>query len=114
MLKRRPLFATLIRLPKGEVISSPAIQHHVQEPLPESARGRIRLVLDALLALVAWALAPDGRGPLVTLRLQVWMRELRRMVGKVTSRADQVELRTDKDLRANPDGLYLPLIQCSE
>ena len=50
----------------------------------------------------------------MTLRLQVWMRELRRMVGKVTSKADHVELRADKDLKANPDGLYLPLIQCSE
>jgi DEAD/DEAH box helicase domain-containing protein len=36
------------------------------------------------------------------------------MVGKVTSNADQVELRADKDLKARPDGLYLPLIQCSE
>src|SRR5207249_2189898 len=65
-------------------------------------------------ALVAWALAPDGQGPLVTLRLQVWMRELRRMVGKVTSDPARVELRADKDLKARPDGFYLPLMQCSE
>jgi DEAD/DEAH box helicase domain-containing protein len=42
--------------------------------------------------------------------MQMWMRELRRMVGKVTSKADRVELRTDKDLKASPDGFYLPLI----
>jgi DEAD/DEAH box helicase domain-containing protein len=77
-------------------------------------RVHIRLVLDALLALVAWALAPGGQVPLVTLRLQVWMRELRRMVGKVTSDSGRVELRADKDLKARPDGFYLPLIQCSE
>jgi DEAD/DEAH box helicase domain-containing protein len=86
----------------------------MQGPLPESARTHIRPVLDALLALVAWALAPGGQVPLVTLQLQVWMCELRRMVGKVTSKSDRVELRADKDLQARPDGLYLPLIQCSE
>src|SRR6266511_1266040 len=63
---------------------------------------------------VAWALAPGGQVPLVTLRLQVWMRALRRMVGKVTSDPARVELRADKDLKARPDGFYLPLIQCSE
>jgi DEAD/DEAH box helicase len=113
-LKRHLLFANLIRLRKGRVISLPELYQQMQGPLPESARAHIRLVLDALLALVAWALAPDGRGPLVTLRLQVWMHELHRMVGKVTSKADYVELRADKDLKARPDGLYLPLIQCSE
>jgi DEAD/DEAH box helicase domain-containing protein len=39
---------------------------------------------------------------------------LRRMVGKVTSDPARVELRPDKDLKARPEGLYLPLIQCSE
>ena len=36
------------------------------------------------------------------------------MVGKVTADPARVELRADKDLKARPDGLYLPLIQCSE
>ena len=96
------------------MISLQELHQQMQGPLPESARAHIRLVLDALLALVAWALAPGGQGPLVTLRVQVWMRELRRMVGKVTSDPARVELRPDKDLKARPEGLYLPLIQCSE
>jgi DEAD/DEAH box helicase domain-containing protein len=98
LLKRHLLFANLIRLLKGRVISLPELQQQMQGPLPESARVHIRLVLDALLALVAWARAPGEQVPLVTLRLQVWMRELRRMVGKVTSKSDRVELRADKDL----------------
>ena len=114
LLKRHLLFANLIRLLKGRVISLQELHQQMQGPLPESARAHIRLVLDALLALVAWALAPGGQVPLVTLRVQVWMRELRRMVGKVTSDPARVELRADKDLKARPDGLYLPLIQCSE
>jgi len=113
-LKRHLLFANLIRLLKGRVSSLQELHQQMQGPLPESARAHIQLVLDALLALVAWALAPDRQGPLVTLRLQVWMRELRRMVGKVTSDPARVVLRADKDLKARPEGLYLPLIQCSE
>jgi DEAD/DEAH box helicase domain-containing protein len=117
LLKRHLLFANLIRLLKGRVISLQELHQQMQGPLPESARAHIRLVLDALLALVAWALARDEQGrhvPLVTLRLQVWMRELRRMVGKVTADPAQVALHADKDLKARPNGLYLPLIQCSE
>src|SRR5882724_1522260 len=95
LLKRHLLFANLIRLLKGRVINLQDLQQQMQGPLPESARAHIRLVLDALLALVAWALARDEQGrhvPLVTLRLQVWMRELRRMVGKVTADPAQVAL----------------------
>ena len=114
MLKRHLLFANLIRLLKGRVSSLPDLHQQMQGPLPESARAHIRLVLDTLLALVAWARAPGGQVPLVTLRVQVWMRELRRMVGKVTADHAQVALRPDKDLKAHPDGLYLPLLQCSE
>lgn len=35
-----------------------------------------------LLVLVAWALR-DGKQPLITLRVQLWVRELRCMVGKL-------------------------------
>ena len=114
MLKRHLLFANLIRLLKGRVSSLPDLHQQMQGPLPESARAHIGLVLDALLALVAWARAPGGQVPLVTLRVQVWMRELRRMVGKVTADPAHVELRPDKDLKARPEGVYFPLIQCSE
>jgi DEAD/DEAH box helicase domain-containing protein len=53
-----------------------------------------RLVLDAPLA--AWSLAPGGQMPLVTLRVQGWMRELRHMVGKVT--ADHAQMEPDFDI----------------
>jgi DEAD/DEAH box helicase domain-containing protein len=50
-----------------------------------NASGRGGRVLDALLVLVAWALR-EGKQPLVTLRVQLWVRELRRMVGKLALR----------------------------
>ncbi|MEK9702728.1 MAG: DEAD/DEAH box helicase, partial [Deltaproteobacteria bacterium] len=50
---------------------------------------------------------------LVTLRVLVWSRELRRMVARVTPRAEEVKLLPEMALPLN-SGIYLPLIQCSE
>src|SRR5215510_9381556 len=48
LLKRHLLFANLLRLLKGSVIGLQDLHQQIQGPLPESARGHSRLVLDAL------------------------------------------------------------------
>ena len=113
-LKRHLLFVNLLKLVKGGVIEYADLLQQMQGPLPANARPHIREVLDALLVLVAWARAEDGSRPFVTLRLQVWIKELRRMVARVAAAPDAVDLRSDADLAAAPGALYLPLVQCSE
>ncbi len=114
-LKRHLLFVNLLKLMKGGVVDFAELQQSMQGPLPAEARPHIREVLDAVLVLAAWARAADGAGrPLVTLRVQVWMRELRRMVAKVTSDGPSADLRSAADLSASLGALYLPLVQCSE
>ncbi len=114
-LKRHLLFVNLLKLIKGGVVDYADLLQPMQGPLPAAARPHIREVLDALLVLAAWARASAGiNRPLVTLRLQVWIRELRRVVAKVASDGNAVDLRSSADLSANPGGFYLPLIQCSE
>ena len=113
-LKRHLLFVNLLKLMKGGVIDYPDLLRQMQGPLPAGARPYVRQVLDALLVLVAWARSDDGTQPFVTLRLQVWIRELRRMVAKVASAPESVDMRADADLGAAPGALYLPLVQCSE
>ena len=115
MLKRHLLFVNLLKLLKGSVGEYGHLGQQMQGPLPESVRPHTRQVLDALLVLVAWARNAEAPNlPLVTLRLQVWIRELRRMVAKLAAAPDQVELRAEADLKAHRDGIYLPLIQCTE
>ena len=115
MLKRHLLFVNLLKLLKGGVGEYTGLQQQMQGPLPELVRPHARKVLDALLVLVAWARDPDGSGlPLVTVRLQLWLRELRRMVARLTADRERVELRSSSELKARRDGIYLPLIQCSE
>jgi DEAD/DEAH box helicase domain-containing protein len=115
LLKKHLLFVNLLKILRGRIMDMAELQQQMQGPLPESARPHIRAVLDALLSLVAWARDPDAPGrPLVTLRVQLWMRELRRMVAKVSADPAQIELRHSKELKAEPGSLYLPLIQCAE
>jgi DEAD/DEAH box helicase domain-containing protein len=115
MLKRHLLFVNLLKLLKGGVGEYATLLQQMQRPLPEAARPHARQVMDALMALVAWARDPDGSGrPLVTVRVQLWMRELRRMVARLCANKERVELRAASELRANRDGIYLPLVQCTE
>lgn len=116
-LKRHILFVNLLKQLKGGVVHYDELTERLQKNLPVAAHPQVREILDALLVLVAWALTPSASGkpmPLVSLRLQLWIRELRRMVAKVAVDAEDVRLRSSADVAANPDGVYLPMVQCSE
>ncbi len=113
LLKKHLLFINLLKLMNGKIVSLDELQDQMKGPLPEAARPHIGKVLDALLVLVAWARDPAGR-PLVTLRVQLWMRELRRMVTQVRSDIEQIELRAESDVKREPGKLYLPLLQCAD
>lgn len=113
LLKKHLLFVNLVKLLHGGIVPMDTLQQQMQGPLPESARPVISQVLDALLALVAWARDPNGR-PLVTLRVQLWMRELRRMVASVRANSAQIELASANDVRPQDGRVHLPLVQCTD
>jgi len=117
-LKRHVLFVNLLKQLKGGVVHYDDLTERLQKNLPVAARPQVREVLDALLVLVAWArlagVSPEKPIFLVSLRVQLWLRELRRMVAKLAVDSSDVRLRSAADVAANPDGVYLPLVQCSE
>lgn len=113
LLKRHQLFVNLLKLAKGGVVSYPELTEAFARNMPVASTAQVTQVLDALLVLVAWALR-DGSQPLVTLRLQLWVRELRRMVGKLGVNPQEVKLRSERDLPVARDGVYLPMVQCSQ
>ncbi|MEI7773514.1 MAG: Zn-binding domain-containing protein [Verrucomicrobiota bacterium] len=113
LLKRHILFFNLITKVKGEIMPLSKVQQKLQGSVPESARPVIAEVLDALLSLVAWARDPHDR-PLVTLRVQLWMRELRRMVASVRALPANIELISANDVRPQEGRLHLPLVQCTD
>jgi DEAD/DEAH box helicase domain-containing protein len=112
-LKHHQLFVNLLRLMKGGVVAYDALTEAFARNMPAASRPQVARVLDALLVLVAWALR-DGRQPLVTLRVQLWVRELRRMVGKLACDPKDVHFRSERDLPGERDGVYLPMVQCSQ
>lgn len=112
-LRCHQLFVNLLRLMKGGVVGYDALEDAFARNMPSAARSQVARVLDALLVLVAWALR-EGKQPLVTLRVQLWVRELRRMVGKLATDPEAVCLRSERDLPSARDGVYLPMVQCSQ
>ncbi|RDI98959.1 DUF1998 domain-containing protein [Dyella solisilvae] len=115
LLKRHLLVHNLLRVLKGGIGEWPLLKEQLTGPMPAVARPHAERVLDALVALLAWARDPaNPRRPLVTLRVQLWMRELRRLVANVRREGGQVALRSAADLKAAPEGIRLPLVQCTE
>ena len=119
-LRHHQLFVNLLKLLKVGVVAYDELMQALQPSLPASARPHVRAILDALLVLVAWAFRPgadgnDGKAqPLVNLRMQLWIRELRRMVANLAINPQDVRWRSEADLGANPNGIYLPMVQCSD
>lgn len=114
LLRKHLLFVNLLRVLNGQITSFAEIQQQMQGPLPEAARPHIAKVIDALLVLAAWARDSDGKRPFVTLKVQLWMRELRRMVAQVRANPEEIELRADSDIKRELGKLYLPLVQCAD
>ena len=112
MLKRHLLFSNLIKILKGGIVPLGDLAQQMQGPLPESARAHSDALLDALLVLVAWARKEDGL-PFVTLKVHLWLREMRRMVTEVSKDKEKIELLADSDLKRDDGKLYLPAIQCT-
>ena len=112
-LKGHQFFVNLLRVMKGGVVSYNTLEDAFARNMPSATRAQVARVLDALLVLVAWALR-EGNQPLVTLRVQLWVRELRRMVGKLALDPQDFTLRSERDLPGERDGVYLPMVQCSQ
>ncbi|MCU0756374.1 MAG: DEAD/DEAH box helicase [Xanthomonadales bacterium] len=120
-LKQHLLLHNLLRLLKGGVAPLPTLTEKLTGSLPQAARAHADRVLDAFLALLAWARqAQNPALPLVTLRVQLWLRELRRMVANVSADPAAVTLRLEAELKASQSGQgraappQLPLVQCTD
>ena len=114
LLKRHLLFVNLLKIMKGKVVSLEDLQVQMQGPLPEALRPYTAKVLDALLALIGWARGGVKGQPFVNLRVQLWLRELRRMVASVESKPEEIRLRASSDIPIDGLKIHLPLVQCPE
>ncbi|MFT3801170.1 MAG: DEAD/DEAH box helicase [Burkholderiaceae bacterium] len=113
LLKQHQLFVNLLKLCRQGVANYRALTEAFARHMPAATPEQVVQALDALLVLVAWA-RREHEQPLVTLRLQLWVRELRRMVGRLSVDPLEVRLCSEHDLPSERDGVYLPMVQCNQ
>mgnify|MGYP006076412381 CR=1 FL=1 len=111
-LKRLLLFNNLLKLlAKAPLSLLDDLTHELASRTPEGVlRDHTAEILQGLCQLVAVAKDDHGQ-PLVNLRLQLWMREMKRMVTPLQLTPPQ--LTYADDLQIKEDALSLPLVQCN-
>ncbi|MEA1922146.1 MAG: DEAD/DEAH box helicase [Pseudomonadota bacterium] len=116
-LKKHLFFHNLLKILAGKVFSF----SELFDDLTRVTRGLNNdniiyksHLLNSLIALVSEARKRDGEAirPFLNVRLQLWLRELRRMVGEVTF--EKPRLRFADDLNEEQLKTHLPLVHCRE
>ena len=115
-LKEHLFFHNLLRLLEQQPRELSELAAEVEKTLPRGQTTGLGLpLLNSLCALVACARDPEKpKLPLVQLRLQLWVRELRRMVSRVSSDPEDIRLTFADDVKHAKGETYLPMVQCSE
>ncbi len=116
-LKRHLLVHNVLRLTQKGPVTFQGLLPAIQKQLPPSLRKSASEVLLSLLSLMSHARSQrNPKEPFVTVRLQLWARELRRIVASIgdDSAAYPVTLQFSDDLKKTEEKLYLPLVQCAE
>lgn len=112
-LKSLPIVHNLLKILSGEPTSLPSLwtQLNRKMRLPESKDTTYQIALLTSLAAL-FSLARDiNNRPWANIRIQLWLRELRRMVANVSNRP---ELTFADDLTNEEQGRNLPLVHCRE
>ena len=124
-LKEHLLFQNLLKVLGGNILSFDDIflkLENITKGLKGSGSAYRKNVLNSILALVSEARvkvvtkSEEGEDkenirPFLNVRIQVWMRELRRLVGGVSRKP---RLRFADDLNDEQLNLHLPLVHCRE
>ena len=116
-LCKHPLLHNLLYISRNGPVTLHELVPAIQKQLPPKLKSHAQLVLVSLLSLLAHARGERYPGePFVTMRLQLWARELRRIVARVGNDTPQypVYLQFSDDLKAETGEIYLPAVQCNE
>ena len=112
-LKSLPIVHNLLKILSGEPTSLPTLWAQLSRKmrLPNSTDTTYQIALfTSLAALFSLARDIDNR-PWANIRIQLWLRELRRMVADIS---DRPELKFFDDLTTEEAGKNLPVIHCRE
>ena len=113
-IREHVAFQNLIRIVNQSIVPVESIVEELALPATLEARNNVKKIqlLESLLSLISYALDPKSLEiprPLLELRVQFWMRELKRMVVSVE---EEPRLAWDSDLGGQAPSHYLPLASC--
>jgi len=117
-LKQHQLFYNLLRSLTHKPKSLDELSSELKRSLPASMHDSLLLLINSLSALISTARDPHQR-PLVNLRMQLWVRELRRIVTPLRKPVDDegkkqpLPLTFADDQKQAVGNLFLPLVQCT-
>lgn len=121
-LRKHPLMHNLLYVARRGPVAINELLPAIQKQVPPQLKANVADVLISLLALLSHARGERYPGePFVTVRLQLWARELRRIVARVGTDSAQkpVQLQFSDDLKSKAKNekhgdIYLPTVQCNE
>ncbi len=117
ILKQHTVFREVITKAKGKYLQSSMISNELEDRFPEFAElgDNGSSALEALYALISYARTYDSQGklrPFLTVQVQVWMRELRRLMAKVDN--EGIDFAIASDLNEMQSKHYLPVVNCRD
>lgn len=117
-LMHHSYFQSMMNVMDARVIQPGALCDELSQVFPIMGSVAGKAILDSMLALVSHARTSDVNGhlrPFLQVQLQVWMRELRRVMGKVDQEQSGFMLESDlNQAKAERREHYLPVINCRD
>lgn len=114
-LMQHNLFHAVISLMNGGYMQASNIVEELSRNVPALKDWADKeMALDTFFALISIARAKDGSRviPFLNVQVQLWIRELRRIVGKVSS--STVKYALSYDLNQEQAKQYLPIVNCRD
>lgn len=116
-LKHHSVFRELLTRAKGNYKQGSFTAKELEDRFPEFAElgPEGASALEALYALISHARTYDSQGklrPFLTVRVQVWVRELRRLMAKVDDK--DIDFALASDLNEMQAKHYLPVVNCRD
>ncbi len=112
-----PAFRNLLVILKGRTLSMDEVAQRLTQNNPitrNAASDGKQRILESLLALTSVARYPEASrsSPLVDIRLEVWIREMRRMVASVEQKVQMTWANDVKDQDEEDATSHLPMVLC--
>ena len=116
-LMHHSFFQSLMGVMDGKTLTPSEIQAQLRNVYPEMAGKYALAIVDSMLALISHARVKDSSGnlrPFLQVMIQVWMRELRRVLGKVDGEQSELMLESDLNQKIADKAHYLPVVNCRD